>query len=106
MEFSYPKIDSHSWNGQRALMAGRLWASFDDGNLELERWYNAVVRWIRKRFLRNPIPLLEGYIGPAAFAWYQKGGFLLPAFRPPLTPEWLAWAEAQNQHRELFKTPH
>ena len=65
-----------------------------------EKWYNAVVRWIRKNFIRD---LAVGHdrdsIGPAAYEWFRTGGLLLPNFRPPVTEAWLAWASVQNQHR-------
>src|SRR5579863_4279232 len=71
-------------------------------NKDFERWYNGVARWIRKNFARNPIPLLGGYVGPAAYEFFKRGGLLLPMFRPPLTSQSLSWVEAQDQHRALF----
>jgi hypothetical protein len=74
--------------------------SFETENKAFEKWYNAVVRWIRKNFIRD---LAVGHdrdsIGPAAYEWFRAGGLLLPNFRPPLTEAWLAWASVQNQHR-------
>jgi len=62
----------------------------------------AVARWIRKNFIRNPIPHLNGYVGPAAYEFFKTGGLLLPIFRPPLTNQWLSWMEAEDQHRAIF----
>ncbi len=100
IEFSYSSPALEPWNGQPALIQGRIWASFENENKAFERWYNAVVRWIRKNFIRD---LALGFdrdsIGPAAYEWFKNGGLLLPQFRPPITDEWLAWTDVQNQHR-------
>lgn len=90
------------WNGRLALLQGRLYGFFDSPSAEYEKWYNSLARWIRKNFARVPIPLPGGYIGPAAYDWYKKGGVLLPMFLPPLTSRWLSWLEAQDQHRAVF----
>jgi len=100
IQFTYASPVLESWNGQPALTQGRIWASFETENKAFEKWYNAVVRWIRKNFVRD---LAVGHdrdsIGPAAYEWFKAGGLLLPNFRPPLTEAWLAWASVQNQHR-------
>jgi hypothetical protein len=100
IEFTYESPVLEPWNGQPALTQGRIWASFDTESEAFEKWYNAVVRWIRKNFIRD---LAVGHdrdsIGPAAYEWFRAGGLLLPNFRPPLTDAWLAWASVQNQHR-------
>lgn len=101
IEFSYPSPIQEPWNGKPALTQGRVWAGFERENKEFERWYNAVVRWIRKNFTKNPVPL-DGYVGPAAYDWYKKAGLLLPMLRPPVTPQWVSWVEAQDQHRAIF----
>jgi len=102
IEFSYPPPVQEVWNTRVAHTQGRVWAGFETENKDFERWYNAVVRWIRKNFIKNPVPHLGGYVGPAAYDWFKKGGLLLPMFRPPLTHQWLSWAEAQDQHRAVF----
>jgi hypothetical protein len=101
IEFSYPGPVQEPWNGRPALTQGRVWAGFERENKDFEHWYNSVVRWIRKNFIKNPVPL-GGYVGPAAYDWYKNGGLLLPVFRPPITPQWLSWVEAQDQHRAVF----
>ena len=66
IEFSYipnPEL----WNGRPALVQGRVWAGFETKNKQFERWYAAVVRWLRANFIRNPVPLLGGYLGPGAY---------------------------------------
>jgi hypothetical protein len=88
------------WNGQPALIQGRIWASFETENKEFELWYNAAVRWIRKNFIRDPaVGLDRDSIGPAAYEWFKAGGLLLPGFRPPVIEAWLGWASVQNQYR-------
>ena len=100
IEFSYPSPIAEPWNSQPALYQGRIWASFETKNREFETWYNAVVRWIRKNFIRDiAVGFDRDSIGPAAYEWFKSGGLLLPNFRPPLTDDWLAWASVQNQHR-------
>jgi hypothetical protein len=89
------------WNGRASLLQGRIYASFDTPVAGYEKWYNSLARWIRKSFIKNPLPL-GGYIGPAAYEWYKKGGLLLPMLSPPVTPQWLSWVEAQDQHRAIF----
>jgi hypothetical protein len=100
IEFTYESPVLESWNGQPALTQCRIWASFETENKAFEKWYNAVVRWIRKNFVRD---LAVGHdrdsIGPAAYEWFRTGGLLFPNFRPPLTDAWLAWASVQSQHR-------
>lgn len=103
IELSYPSAVPESWNGRPALRQGRVWAGFEQENRDFERWFNSIVRWIRKNFVKNPVLHSGGYLGPAAHAWYKAGGILLPAFRPPVTPQWLSWVEAQDQHRALFE---
>ena len=89
------------WEGKPALGQGRLFGNFEPylgKPPEFEKWYGALVRWIRKNFRRNPTGL-GGYVGPAAYELFQKGGYLLPNFIPPRTKKWLArishegWAE-------------
>jgi hypothetical protein len=102
IELFYPPPEGELWNAKPAHTQGRVWAGFETENKEFERWYNAVVRWIRKNFTKNPVPLLGGYLGPAAYEWYKKGGVLLPMLTPPITPQWLSWVQAQDQHRTVF----
>jgi hypothetical protein len=100
IQFMYPSPVQEPWNGRPALTKGRVWASFDDPPAEFGRWYDAVVRWIRRNFIRDKV--LGDYVGPAAYQWFKEGGVLLPHTRPPLTSSWLSWVEAQDQHRAVF----
>jgi len=83
-------------------MQGRVWTGFEESNKDFLGWYDAMVRWVRKKFVKNPIPHLGGYVGPTAYDWYRDGGLLLPSFLPPIRPQWLSWAEAEDQHRSIF----
>ena len=104
IEFWYPSPVQEPWNGRPSLTQGRVWASFNARPVGFESWYNAIVRWIRGKFVRDSV-MLDGYIGPAAYEWYRKGGLLLPHLRPPITNQWLSWAQAQDQHRAIFSKP-
>ena len=76
------------WDGAPALTQGRVYSSFDHPSEELSRWFNAIARWIRQNFTKNPVKPIGGYVGPAALKWHEEGGLLLPMVRPPVTPEW------------------
>jgi hypothetical protein len=99
LEFS-PSL-SCEWNKRDALLSGRIYGSFENSVAGYEGWYNSLLRWVRKNFIKNPLPL-DGYVGPAAYDWYKRGGVLFPMLRPPVTPQWLSWVEAQDQHRAVF----
>jgi len=53
IEFTYESPVPESWNGQPALTQGRIWASFETENKAFGKWYNSVVRWIRKNFIQT-----------------------------------------------------
>lgn len=90
------------WNGRDALLPGRIYGLFETTSPKLEKWYRSLRRWIQKNFIKSSLPLI-GYLGPAAFEWYKKGGLLLPNMvPPPVTPVWVSWVEAQDQHRAVF----
>jgi hypothetical protein len=90
IEFSYESPRPEPWNGQPALLQGRIWASFETEDKAFERWYNATVRWIRKNFIRDvALGHDRDSVGPEAYEWFKSGGLLLPSFRPqPLTLGW------------------
>jgi hypothetical protein len=113
---SYYRVDSRlpiieftpsvpvEWSGRDGLLQGRLYGSFECGEDYKKRfasWYNALGRWIRKNWVKNPVPLLNGYVGPAALDAYRRGLILLPMFKPPLTPQWRSWSVAQDGLRNL-----
>lgn len=100
IEFDYPSPNLEPWNGQPALVQGRIWASFETEDKEFEDWYNSAVRWIRKNFIRDAaVGHDRDSFGPAAYEWFKSGGLLLPGFRPPVIETWLGWASVQNQYR-------
>jgi hypothetical protein len=84
-----------TWEGKPALVQGRLYGIFEGKSAEFEKWYESLVRWIRQNYQKNPRGT-GGYVGPAAYDFYNKGGYLLPQFRPPRTQVWLA--EIGKQH--------
>lgn len=100
IELTYTHDATTYWQGRRALAQGRIYLSSNDQNAL--SWYSRIRSWIRRNFMPNPIPLLGGYVGPAALDWYKEGGTLLPAFLPPPTKEWMSWGAAQDQHRAVF----
>ena len=103
IELSYPNPVQETWNGRSVLAQGRVYTGLNASKGEaFQRWYGAIVRWIRKNFMRDPVPHLGGFVGLHAYEWYRKGGLLLPMLRPPITPQWLSWVEAQDQHRAVF----
>jgi hypothetical protein len=64
---------------QHGLAGGRLFGDFDthlNKPLEFDKWYETLVRWIRKNFRKHPTRE-RGYVGPEAFDFYRSGGVLL-----------------------------
>src|SRR5579863_1937730 len=99
IEFFY-RGPAQEWEGRPALLQGRLWTGFGSEDKHFRSWYQAVTRWIRKNFIRNPVSF--GYVGPCAYEWFKEGGSFLPEFGPPATEVWLSWMAAQNKHRALL----
>jgi hypothetical protein len=91
------------WNGKPALLQGRVYGFFDRPFPEYEAWYEFVARCIRRKFKKNPLKLLNGYVGPQAFKWFHEGGTLLPMFEPPPTSEWMSFVESQHAVGSLTK---
>jgi hypothetical protein len=77
------------WEGRPALTTGRIYGVFDSKPVEFEKWYEQIVRYIRKHWRKNPIPWLRGYVGPAAGQFFDSGGLLLPVYIPPVTSDWI-----------------
>ncbi len=103
LEFSSSLITT--WEGKPALVQGRLFGDFDPylgKPPEFEKWYESLVRWIGKNYQKSPTSM-GGYVGPAAYEFYNEGGYLLPQFRPPRTEVWLA--EIGKQHSRTPKSP-
>lgn len=89
-----------TWEGKPALVQGRLYGIFDphlEKPPEFEKWYERLVRWIRKNYRRNPTSM-GGYLGPTANHLFEQGGYLLPQFLPPRTDIWLT--EIGKQHSD------
>ena len=85
LEFGRPFLGQ--WCGRPSLTQGRIYGVFDNKSQEFVRWYEQIVRYIRKAFVRNPASL-SGYVGPAAYKWFLEGGLLLPTFLPPEIDLW------------------
>jgi hypothetical protein len=99
-EFKLPVLEFSTsfrgvWDGKPALGQGRVYGIFDAKSPDFEKWYEAVVRWIRKNFHKN-LTTLGGYVGPAAYKWFKMGGYLLPTFSPPTTGAWLRTIRSQH----------
>ena len=63
------------------------------------KWYEQIVRYIRKAFVRNPASL-SGYVGSEAHKWFLKGGLLLPTFIPPVTDAWRRFFDEEDSIRK------
>ncbi len=77
------------WQGRPALTTGRIYGVFDSKPVEFEKWYEKIVRYIRKHWRKNPASWLGGYVGPAAGEFFDSGGLLLPVYVPPVTSDWI-----------------
>lgn len=102
-EFAEPVLEFGSsflgeWGGRASLTQGRIYGIFDNKGQEFMRWYEQIVRYIRKAFVRNPASL-SGYVGPAAYKWFLHGGLLLPTFLPPETDEWRKFFASEDSMR-------
>ena len=62
------------------LRKGRIWMEknrvgdeqWEYKGEEFEKWYDSIVRWVRKNFVR--VPEHDAYFGPDALDWYKAGG--------------------------------
>lgn len=75
------------WRDKPSLTQGRIYGVFDNKSKDFSRWFDQITRHIRKAFMKNPASL-SGYIAPAAYKWFRRGGLLAPTFLPPDTPAW------------------
>jgi hypothetical protein len=90
-----------TWEDKPAIVQGRLYGIFDpdlEKPPEFQKWYEQLARWIRKNYRKSPTSM-GGYLGPAAYDLFEKGGYLLPQFLPPRTEVWLAEIGKQHQPR-------
>jgi hypothetical protein len=90
------------WCSRPSLTQGRIYGIFDNKSQEFVRWYEQIVRYIRKAFVRNPASL-SGYVGPAAYKWFLQGGLLLPTFLPPETDVWRKFFADEDSIRVQLK---
>jgi len=90
------------WCGRPSLTQGRIYGIFDDKSREFLRWFEQIVRHIRRTFERNPASL-SGYVGPAAYKWFLQGGLLLPTFLPPETDVWRKFFADEDSIRARLK---
>ena len=81
---------STTWQEQSALTQGRIYGVFEDKSAEFERWYERIVRYIRRHWRKNPVEWMSGYVGPVANEWFEQGGLLLPNYVPPVRGDWIA----------------
>jgi hypothetical protein len=91
-EFAQPVLELGAsflgqWRNRPSLTQGRIYGIFDNKSQDFLRWYEQIVRYIRKAFVGNPASL-SGYVGPAAYKWFCQGGLLMPTFLPPDTDVW------------------
>jgi hypothetical protein len=76
--FKDPHIQwSRSYREGRTLFSGRIyakvgWLDSPAANLTYRRWYDALARWIRKRYDRRS----GWWVSPRAKAWWQDGNLL------------------------------
>jgi len=83
---------SNTWKQKPALGQGRLFGNFEaylEKPKDFMKWYQDLTKWIRKNYPKNSTSI-GGYIGPDAQQFVADGGYLLPGFLPPETPEWEA----------------
>jgi hypothetical protein len=88
-----------TWEEKRALVQGRLYGIFDPylgKPPEFQKWYERLVRWIQKTYKKNPTSM-SGYVGPAAYEFFEEGGYLLPQYLPVRTQAWLDEIAKQHQ---------
>jgi len=87
---------STEWEGMPALTQGRIYGIFLARPAEFEKKFERITRYIRKHWRKNPVPILGGYVGPEAVAWFESGGLLLPMFTPPPSADWLRIMQQQH----------
>jgi hypothetical protein len=92
------------WGGRPSLTQGRIYGIFDNKSQAFVRWYEQIVRYIRKTFVRNPVSL-SGYVGPAAYKWFLEGGLLSPTSLPPDTDAWRKFFADEDLTRARLNPP-
>jgi hypothetical protein len=87
-----------TWNSQPGLVQGRIYGQAMTSDSDFNRWYESIVRWIRRNFIKNPVSF--GYVGQEAWTWFQGGGILLPTFSPPVNSVWIREIAKQQIYRK------
>jgi len=87
-----------TWEGRPALTQGRIYGVFENKQTEFEKFYERIIRYIRRRWRRNPAIWMGGYVGPAASDWFEGGGLLLPNYIPPVRSDWIQRLGEQHPH--------
>jgi hypothetical protein len=100
LEFSLSVLTE--WKGKPALTQGRIYGQFDGKPIEFEKWFEQIVRYIRKNWRKNPVSM-GGYVGPEAGEWFAAGGLLLPTFNPPVTTAWARVMAEQPRLQRKWK---
>jgi len=91
LEFSPPMLTE--WEGLPAILQGRVWGAFKTDDQQYRAWFEAIVRWIRKTYMKTDSP--DSYISPSVQEWRKSGGVLLPMFTPPVTDAWKKFVDQQ-----------
>jgi hypothetical protein len=78
-----------TWEGQPALTQGRIYGVFEGKQPEFKKFYERLVRYIRRHWRKNPTSWMQGYVGPAASEWFERGGIFLPNYIPPVRGDWI-----------------
>lgn len=92
-----PSIEA-VWEGVPGLCQGRIFGNFEPDLGKPKQFldsYNELLKWVKKECRKNPFGL-GGYVGPSAWDFYGRGGFLLPSFVPPATPKWVSTLRKQH----------
>jgi hypothetical protein len=92
------------WDGRPFLLIGRIYGSdVSTGPETYIRWFEALQRWIRAHFVKNPVEGRYGFVGKAALEWFRQGGMLcslpgLPTFSA-VPPQWQPFIDSQDKVR-------
>lgn len=78
-----------TWEGQPALTQGRIYGVFQNKPSEFEKFYEQIIRYVRRKWRKNPTNWMSGYVGPAAADCFDQGWLLLPNYIPPVRNDWI-----------------
>jgi hypothetical protein len=60
------------WDGVPALIQGRIWGSFEVESKPFRKWFDSLVRFIHKTFVKNPVDWESGWVGRHAYEWHRR----------------------------------